>query len=708
MTERVARWIRNGRIIGRESSCASRSWAPASPAWGRAWLLQRQGHAVTLFEASRCLGGHTATVDVTLDGRTFPVDTGFLVFNDRTYPRLVALFARARRGERGERDVVLVPRRRARTRVGGHQPRGAVRAAAATRCGPRSGGCSPTSLRFNRDDDRAARAATTSGRSRSASTSTPSGYGDAVPRLVPAADGRGDLVVAAPRHPRLSAADVRALLPQPRPAADRRPAAMAHGARRRAHLRRAASRAQLPDVRARDAGARGSSGARDHVAIDTPRPTRRALRRGRARLPQRPGARAARRPRRRRKTRLLAAGALPAEPRRAAHRRARCCRARGARGRRGTTSPPTIRTATRPVAVSYLINKLQPLPCRTPVIVTLNPPFEPDAGGACCGEFEYAHPLLDGARASRRSSALARAAGRAPHVVRRRVAGLRLPRGRPRVGARGRRRHRATRHARRAALSASRPDRNRIRMTARAARQRASPTPRRRADAPCLDRTARSMHRRARPVAQRVPLSGVLPAHAAVAARRPRAARRRAGTGAALVSFHDRDHGARDGSPLDAVDPRAAGARRRRAPTARSCSTRFRACWATCSTRSASGCATTRDGDVRAVLAEVNNTFGETPPLPARASTTAARSRPGETLRRAQGVPRVAVLRGAGPLRVPLPLRRRALARAHRLLRRRPATTAPLLETHISGAREPLTARARARCCGAIAGSRSA
>ena len=60
---------------------------------GSAWLLQKQGHAVTLFEANDYLGGHTHTVDVTLEGRTAPVDTGFLVFNDRTYPHLVALFA---------------------------------------------------------------------------------------------------------------------------------------------------------------------------------------------------------------------------------------------------------------------------------------------------------------------------------------------------------------------------------------------------------------------------------------------------------------------------------------------------------------------------------------------------------------------------------------------------------------------------------------
>ena len=59
---------------------------------GCARLLQRQGCAVTLFEANAYAGGHTHTVDVTLDGVTAPVDTGFLVYNDRTYPRLVALF----------------------------------------------------------------------------------------------------------------------------------------------------------------------------------------------------------------------------------------------------------------------------------------------------------------------------------------------------------------------------------------------------------------------------------------------------------------------------------------------------------------------------------------------------------------------------------------------------------------------------------------
>ncbi len=56
-----------------------------------AWLLA-QRHTVTLFEGDRRLGGHTHSVDVTLGGVTRAVDTGFLVFNQRTYPNLAALF----------------------------------------------------------------------------------------------------------------------------------------------------------------------------------------------------------------------------------------------------------------------------------------------------------------------------------------------------------------------------------------------------------------------------------------------------------------------------------------------------------------------------------------------------------------------------------------------------------------------------------------
>lgn len=54
---------------------------------------------ITLFEAGDYFGGHTHTVDVTLPGAaagrsvTHGVDTGFLVFNERTYPKLIELFA---------------------------------------------------------------------------------------------------------------------------------------------------------------------------------------------------------------------------------------------------------------------------------------------------------------------------------------------------------------------------------------------------------------------------------------------------------------------------------------------------------------------------------------------------------------------------------------------------------------------------------------
>ena len=57
-----------------------------------AWQLSRDGHDVSLYEAGTYFGGHTNTVDVSVDGQRFGVDTGFLVFNHRTYPTLVRLF----------------------------------------------------------------------------------------------------------------------------------------------------------------------------------------------------------------------------------------------------------------------------------------------------------------------------------------------------------------------------------------------------------------------------------------------------------------------------------------------------------------------------------------------------------------------------------------------------------------------------------------
>ncbi|CAM3513448.1 NAD(P)/FAD-dependent oxidoreductase [Halomonas lysinitropha] len=58
-----------------------------------AWYLSSH-HEVTLFEAADRLGGHTATVDVELEGEQYAIDTGFIVFNDWTYPHFQRLLAR--------------------------------------------------------------------------------------------------------------------------------------------------------------------------------------------------------------------------------------------------------------------------------------------------------------------------------------------------------------------------------------------------------------------------------------------------------------------------------------------------------------------------------------------------------------------------------------------------------------------------------------
>lgn len=57
-----------------------------------AWYLSRD-HDVTVFEAEPELGGHTYTLDLRREHGDYAVDMGFIVFNDRTYPRFEALLA---------------------------------------------------------------------------------------------------------------------------------------------------------------------------------------------------------------------------------------------------------------------------------------------------------------------------------------------------------------------------------------------------------------------------------------------------------------------------------------------------------------------------------------------------------------------------------------------------------------------------------------
>ena len=48
-------------------------------------------HDVTVFEADNRIGGHTNTVSVEHEGQGYAIDTGFIVFNERTYPNFISL-----------------------------------------------------------------------------------------------------------------------------------------------------------------------------------------------------------------------------------------------------------------------------------------------------------------------------------------------------------------------------------------------------------------------------------------------------------------------------------------------------------------------------------------------------------------------------------------------------------------------------------------
>tara|TARA_Y100000031_G_C8242689_1_gene396481 strand:+ start:478 stop:1764 length:1287 start_codon:yes stop_codon:yes gene_type:complete len=57
-----------------------------------AYYLNKLGYDVYLFESGSHFGGHTHTIDLEFEGQRMPVDTGFLVHNDRTYPNLIDFF----------------------------------------------------------------------------------------------------------------------------------------------------------------------------------------------------------------------------------------------------------------------------------------------------------------------------------------------------------------------------------------------------------------------------------------------------------------------------------------------------------------------------------------------------------------------------------------------------------------------------------------
>jgi predicted NAD/FAD-binding protein len=55
-----------------------------------AWKL-RDDHDIEVYEVADYVGGHTNTIDVAENGRTLAIDTGFIVFNERTYPNFIRL-----------------------------------------------------------------------------------------------------------------------------------------------------------------------------------------------------------------------------------------------------------------------------------------------------------------------------------------------------------------------------------------------------------------------------------------------------------------------------------------------------------------------------------------------------------------------------------------------------------------------------------------
>jgi predicted NAD/FAD-binding protein len=364
---------------------------------GAAWLLHKEGHAVTVFEANTTLGGHTATVDVALEGRTFPVDTGFLVFNDRTYPKLVALFE--------ELDVPSIASEMSFScRVDRHRLEWSGTSLASLFAQP-SNAMRPAFWRMLADIARFNRDATTmqiTGRVRAASLGE---YLDAEKYSTPFRDW-----YLLPMAAAIWSAPKRDILDFPLPTlvrfchnhgllqiADRPQWRTVQGGGR-VYVSRIA--AQLPDVRI---GAPVGRVVRTRRGVEVDSPARAGERfdqvvlachsdqalalLGDPSLLER---------------RLLAS--VRYQPNRVVLHTdpALLPRARRAWSAWNYLAADDADGA-RPVAVSYLINRLQPLPCAAPVIVTLNPPFEPDPARVL-QEFEYSHPLLDGAALSAQSA----------------------------------------------------------------------------------------------------------------------------------------------------------------------------------------------------------------------------------------------------------------------------------------------------------------
>ena len=357
---------------------------------GTAWLLNRAGHPTTLYEANGYLGGHTHTVDVRLEGITHPVDTGFLVYNDRTYPLLAKLFA-----ELGVESVASEMSFSCRVDACTLEWSGTDLPSLFAQ---RSNAMRPAFLRMLVDVVRFNREARSLTREDAAPTLT---LGEHLER---SRYGRGfrDWYLI-PMAAAIWSSPKREILEFPLTSFTQfchnhgllqltdRPQWRTVRGGGRTYVERIVSR--LPDVRMhsqvrrvarKDDGVEVTTQSRgterfDAIVLACHSDEALAL----LSDPSTEETRLLKRARYQRNHVVLHTddALLP-------HLR----RAWSAWNYLAAHDP----AGTRPVAVSYLINRLQPLPFRTPVIVTLNPPFDPDPRRVI-DEFAYWHPLQDAA-----------------------------------------------------------------------------------------------------------------------------------------------------------------------------------------------------------------------------------------------------------------------------------------------------------------------
>ena len=357
-----------------------------------AYRLAHAAADVTLFEAGKYFGGHSNTVDVTLDGSTFGVDTGFLVFNDRTYPNLIALFA-----ELGVETApsemsfsVRLPRANGRFLEWAGANLDTVFVQRANLLDPRFLGMVRDILRFNREGAALARGETAMPDCALGAWLDARGYSDQFRHwyLLPMAaciwSCPSDQMLAFPLATFLRFCHNHGLLqvsdrPQWR--------TVKGGSRNYVDKMLAAIPSRRLDAPVHSV-LRGAPGPRP-VRIETAAGTEyfdhvvMACHSDQA-LDLLADARADER---------APLAAIRYQPNRAVlHTDARCLPAR--RKAWSAWNYQSSAGATPQVCVHYLLNMLQPLPCATPVIVSLNPIDAPDP--ACVlAEFDYAHPVFD-------------------------------------------------------------------------------------------------------------------------------------------------------------------------------------------------------------------------------------------------------------------------------------------------------------------------